>query len=121
MAEGFARHYGDGVIEPSSAGLFPASIVQPETFQVMAERGVILDAGQKPRSILLADATNLDILVNMTGQPVLRLLNGFTGHEIPWEIVDPIGMKIQVYRQVRDQIEQKVKEMVEQFLTAPPR
>ena len=117
MAEGFARRLGNGLLEASSAGLFPASIVQPETFQVMAERGMPLDPAQTPRSLLLIDAASIDLLVDMSGQPITRLLNNFQGQEILWEVPDPIGASLQVYRSVRDLIEQKVRRLIEQLKT----
>src|SRR3954464_13235438 len=47
MAEGFARAYGSDVLDIQSAGLSPASIVQPLTAQTMMERNIRLD-GQFP-------------------------------------------------------------------------
>lgn len=119
MAEGFARHLGEGAVEASSAGLYPASVIQPETFQVMAERQVSLEAS-RPRSIYLVDGSEIDLLVNMTGEPLSDLLPGFAGREIAWEIRDPIGRPIEVYRSVRDQIEKKVAELVAPIRAKPP-
>lgn len=120
MAEGFARHLGGGRLQASSAGIYPASIVQPETFQVMAERGLPLDPAQTPRSLLMVDGASIDILVDMSGQPVTRLLNNFQGREIYWEIADPIGATLPVYRAVRDAIEQKVRALVAEVTGPPP-
>ena len=114
MAEGLASHLGGNLVEASSAGLFPAPIVQPETFQVMAERGMPLDPSHTPRNILLVEGSAVDVLVNMSGQPAVRLLNGFQGRRVEWEVQDPIGMHIQVYRAVRDIIEDRVRELISQ-------
>ena len=40
MAEGFARHYGEGLFEAHSAGLAPAMRIPEETVKVMAEKGI---------------------------------------------------------------------------------
>ncbi len=113
MAEGWALELGEGVVEPSSAGLFPARIIQPETFQVMAERGVTLN-DRAPRPLHKVDGPAIDVVVNMAPAPVTPLLPGFTGREIVWKIRDPIGQPIETYRAVRDQIERKVMELIEE-------
>jgi arsenate reductase len=114
MAEAWARHLGAGVIEAESAGLFPASIIQPETIAVMEERGIKLEP-RSPRSILLLDPAQYDVLVNMAGVAVSNVMQGFGGRVVSWQVRDPIGQKIEVYRAVRDQIEQKVRELVEEL------
>lgn len=43
MAEGFARKYGSDVLEAASAGLSPASIVQPLTRKVMEAKNINID------------------------------------------------------------------------------
>ena len=107
MAEAFARHVGDGVVEASSAGIYPAPIIQPETIEVMAERGIRLEPRQ-PRNLLFEDPSKIDVLVDMSGVPVVRLLQSFAGREIVWQVRDPIGQTLEIYRQARDEIERKV-------------
>ncbi|HYM09834.1 MAG TPA: hypothetical protein VEU62_03835 [Bryobacterales bacterium] len=118
MAEAFARQLGPGVVEASSAGLYPAPIIQPETFQVLAERGIdprIAMALGPPSSLLLLNPADVDLIVNMSGLPLDPLLNGFTGRQIVWQVRDPIGQSLEVYRSARDQIEKKVAELLEQL------
>lgn len=112
MAEGFARHLGAGAVEPSSAGVFPAPIIQPETFQVMAECGMPLEEELVPRNILFLDGGRVDLLVNMSGQPAVRLLRNFQGRALDWEVPDPIGKSLPIYRAVRDEIEQRVRALL---------
>ena len=40
MAEGFARHYGKGIIEASSAGTIPADRISSLAIEVMKEKGI---------------------------------------------------------------------------------
>jgi protein-tyrosine-phosphatase len=115
MAEGFARELGGGRIEALSAGLFPAAIIQPETYRVMEERGIQLDPEQTPRSILELDGTSIDVLVDMSGRPAVRLLHRFQGRDLVWEVPDPIGQDLGVYRAVRDLIEEKVRGLLDEL------
>jgi len=114
MGEAFARHLAPDWIEASSAGLFPAPIIQPETIQVMAERQIEVE-DRKPRSIVVVDSAETDLLVNMAGVKMVHLLHGFAGRELIWHVPDPIGRSLGDYRDVRDQIEERVEELVEEL------
>lgn len=107
MAEGFARHKHASLIEASSAGLMPAAIIQPETYQVMSEKGVSLE-GMSPCELEQVEAGQIDYVVNMSGYAMLHRLNGFKGGNIVWNVPDPIGEPLDIYRKVRDRIEQLV-------------
>jgi len=119
MAEALARQLGAGVLEASSAGIFPASIIQPETFRALAERQVSLES-RGPRAVLEVDGSRVDLLVNMSGYPLAGRLAGFAGREILWRIPDPIGRTVEIYRQTRDQIEQKVLELIRELQAGNP-
>ena len=115
MAETFANHLGDAVLEASSAGIYPAPIIQPETIEVMAQRGIRLEPRQ-PRNLLFEDPTKIDLVVNMSGVPVAPLLQGFAGREIVWHVRDPMGQTPEIYRQVRDEIERKVVALLAELM-----
>lgn len=110
MAEGFARHKHANFIEASSAGLMPAAIIQPETYQVMNEKGVSME-GMSPSDLEQVEAGQIDYVVNMSGYAMLHRLNGFKGGNIVWNVHDPIGDSLETYRKVRDRIEQLVDEL----------
>ena len=112
MAEGFARHKHTGVMEPLSAGTHPASIVQPETIAIMAEKGVSLE-GQHAKPISSIPSSEVDLVVNMSGFPVMPLLPGFRGGNLVWAVTDPIGCSFEAYGTVRDRIEVLVEELAE--------
>ena len=112
MAEGFARHHYSALMEASSAGLFPAPIVQPETIAVMAEKGISLE-GQSPKPISAVDWKSMDLVVNMSGMPVLQAMPGFEGLNLMWVVQDPIGRSDKVYNKVRDRMEELVDGLAE--------
>ena len=102
MAEGFARAHGSGVIEPQSAGLAPARTIASLTHKVMLEKNIDMQyISSKGLDEIMG---GIDLIVNMSGEdlpfktraPVER-----------WDIRDPIGQSKQVYREVRDEIEQR--------------
>lgn len=109
MAEGFARKYGSDVMEPASAGLAPASIVQPLTKKVMSARKIDID-GQYPKNLDSVDIRTFDLIVNMSGStlPAGRLPMQIR----EWNVEDPIGQTEEVYCAVRDQIENEVMRLI---------
>lgn len=104
MAEGFARKYGGDVMQPASAGLSPASIVQPLTKKVMEAKNINIDL-QSPKNLNSIPVRSFDLIVNMTGAALPMRL------PVPvrdWPIEDPIGCTEEVYEAVREQIEMRV-------------
>jgi protein-tyrosine-phosphatase len=104
MAEGFARHKYSKLMEPQSAGTHPAPVVQPETIACMEEKGVDLD-GHASKPVSSIDWDQVDLLINMSGMPVLGFLPPFKGGSLIWNVKDPINKSPEIYREVRDQIE----------------
>lgn len=107
MAEGFARAYGSDVMRAASAGLMPASQIPELTHEVMREKNITLD-GQYPKAINEV-RHSFDLVVNMSGTDLA--LEPGPAMEI-WPVEDPIGRDAQVYRAVRDEIENRVMRLV---------
>jgi arsenate reductase (thioredoxin) len=108
MAEGFARAYGADVMEPASAGLAPAAIVQPLTKQVMQSKNINID-DQYPKDLSSIDVSGFDLLINMSGA---KLPPRIPVEVREWNIEDPIGRSEDVYLTVRDQIEHLVMSLI---------
>ncbi|MGH9438957.1 MAG: arsenate reductase ArsC [Terriglobia bacterium] len=108
MAEGFARKYGADVMEPMSAGLAPAAIVQPLTRKVMEAKNIRLEA-QFPKDLAAIDTSGLDLIVNMSGT---RIPGRLAAELRDWDVDDPIGAKEDVYVAVRDRIEMLVMHLI---------
>lgn len=115
MAEGFARAYGADVLEAQSAGLAPAVALVSLTHQVMLEKGIDLSESVPQRLDELAGP--FDLIVNMSGHDVSMLTDAPV--EI-WDVLDPIGESEQVFRLVRDEIEQRVRELIESLRARKP-
>jgi protein-tyrosine-phosphatase len=108
MAEGFARCYGSDVLEPESAGLAPAAIVQPMTKKVMEEKNINLD-GISPRELASLDLNRFDLIVNISGR---RIPAKLAVEVQDWNVEDPIGKDEAVYIAVRDKLEMMVMRLV---------
>lgn len=111
MAEGFAHTYGKDVMEPASAGLAPAAIVQPLTKKVMQAKNISID-NQHPKDLSAIDLPDFDLIVNMSGKKLPARV------PIPvrdWKLEDPIGQTEDVYVKVCDQIERLVMNLILEF------
>lgn len=108
MAEAIANARHADVIDAYSAGLGPAPIVQKLTFACLLEQGVELDPEMKPQALAKADWAAADLIVNMSGHGVLPVIPDYKGDILIWDIPDPIGQPMAVYRMARDLIDQQV-------------
>ena len=109
MAEAFARMFGAGHVEAESAGCRPADAVNPKAIAAMQEVGY--DLGQHhPKGLSTLSGMEYDVVVTMGCDdkcPVIK-----TKHREDWDIPVPKGMPPEKFRQVRDQIREKVKELL---------
>jgi protein-tyrosine-phosphatase len=114
MAEAFTRLYGYGKLEALSAGTMPADEVNPVVVKAMLEKGVDL-SGSKPKLITNQMVQEADAIIVMgcsaQGFCPAPLLNKV----VDWGIEDPKGKPIEKVREIRDEIETKVKELVSEI------
>jgi protein-tyrosine-phosphatase len=111
MAEAFARVHGSDVLVASSAGLFPAKGLPPDTLRAMKEKNLDL-SGQVPKGVVDLDGAKFDLILNMSGFP-LPPIGGAIVRE--WEVPDPIVMDYKRHRAVRDQIETLVMGLIREL------
>ena len=118
MAEAWARHLGTGKVEALSAGLRPLGFIAQETKAVMAEKEVSLD-GQHSKGLEAIDWDGVDLLVDMSGARVHRMLEDCGGRFTEWKVEDPFGESLESYRAVRDLLERKVRRLLADLAPAP--
>lgn len=110
MAEALARHHAADVIEAFSAGLSPLGSIAGPTRKVLLERGVAV-GDQYSKGLREADPDHAHLICNMTGMPGQSL---FPGAEVlDWDVDDPFGEDLGVYRRVCDDIEELIKNLAE--------
>ena len=111
MAEALARHHAADVIEPASAGISPLGTIADQTRQVLLERGILMP-GQRSKGTTEADIAAAQLIVNLTGIHGPALFRETVGAPIEdWEVTDPYGDEMEVYRRVCDEIEARILEL----------
>jgi arsenate reductase (thioredoxin) len=110
MAEALARHIAPDVIEASSAGLMALDYIAPPTFAVLEENGIDC-RGLASKPLRIVDLSSIDLIVNLAGRPIEKHLDGRALPVEDWEVGDPFGSDLAVYRRIRDEIECRVLEL----------
>lgn len=92
-----------------SAGTEPASHIHPEVEEVMREIGIDLSHA-KPQRLTLDLAKTASVLVTMgCGEACPYVPNLRT---IDWALPDPKGQPLEVVRAIRDEIHERVKDLI---------
>ena len=110
MAEAIAKHRAADVIEASSAGLVPFGEITAPTVAVLSEHGISVGE-QFSKPLRSADLSTADLVVNMTGKPGDSIFDVSTPPVEDWDVGDPYGFKLAVYRKIRDEIETRVENL----------
>jgi arsenate reductase len=112
MAEGFANAFGQGRLEVFSAGSSPSSRIDPLVIEVMKEKAINL-SGKRPKGLNDLPPVEMDYLVTMGCEETCPAI--LAKQVVEWQIPDPKGKPIEVFREVRDDIEDKVKTLFEEI------
>ena len=115
MAEAFARHYGMGFLDAVSAGLEPDDRVPPQVRTLMAERGIALPEFAAPKPLAVFDLSSFDLTVFLTEFDIPIEADAMLKIHTP----DTRHMNDRTLRQVRDQIEARAVEIVNQLRPRP--
>jgi len=114
MAEAFAKHYGRGKIEAASAGTMPSKEVNPVVIQAMREIGIDISKNQ-PKLLNTQIAQEADVIIVMgcgaqgiCPAPLLTKV-------VDWELEDPKGKPIEKVREIRGEIEKRVKKLINEI------
>lgn len=115
MAEGFARHYGEDFVESYSAGTHHTGQVSERAIEVMAEQGIDISR-QYSKGLSDVPFMEMDYVVTMGCCSADELCPvAYRGDKIDWPIEDPIGHSSLIFRRVRDDIEDRVKGLLEEI------
>jgi protein-tyrosine-phosphatase len=108
MAEAFANHYGSDVLTAVSSGLAPTQGVARNTVLAMEEMNIDV-SGHVPRLFNPFEAADCDIVINMAGFKLPALQ---PSDAIEWKVSDPYGSPLDIYRAVRNDLEQRVMRLI---------
>ena len=98
--------------ETTSAGTVPTSQINPIAVEVMKEVGIDISS-QKPKDLTEDMMRNATTIINMGCMDDKYCPALFLPKVIDWGIEDPKDKPIEKVREIRDEIEKKVLEIIE--------
>ncbi len=110
MAAAFTQYLAGDKIEALSAGSEPADKVNPDMVEAIQEKGIDM-AFRRTRSLNEAvSASQPDIIVTMGCSEECPVIPGAQIQD--WDLPDPAGKSMEFMRNVRNEIEKRVKDLV---------
>ena len=111
IAEGFFKKYAPKEFKVQSAGTKPILQINPIAVQSMKEIGIDIGT-QKSKGLTDEMIRNSDHIVNMGCMNKSFCPTIFLPKVIEWNLEDPKGKAIEEVREIRNEIEKMVKELV---------
>jgi arsenate reductase (thioredoxin) len=109
MAAALLDHHARGAVRVRSAGSAPADEVNPAVVEVMAELGIDVSR-EIPRKLLTEDVAASDVVVTMGCGDACPIFPGKRYED--WALTDPAGKGPDEVREVRDEIDRRVRELL---------
>jgi arsenate reductase (thioredoxin) len=114
MAAGWLRHLAGDAVEVRSAGSEPADQINPSAVAAMAEVGIDITANT-PRLLDYDTAFASDVIVTMGCGDACPIFPGKRYED--WKLDDPAGKGVDAVRPIRDEIERRVRGLLDELGT----
>jgi protein-tyrosine-phosphatase len=116
MALGFFTALASGQAVGYSGGSEPATEVNPAAVAAMAEKGIDITE-QQPKRWTDAMLHQADVVVTMGCGDTCPYVPG--RRYLDWPLADPAGQPLEAVRPVRDEIEQRVRQLLGELGVQP--
>jgi arsenate reductase len=110
MAAALTALLSRGRVDVRSAGSAPADAVHPEVIAVMREVGIDLEHA-RPKALTDAAVEAADVVVTMGCGDACPVLPG--KRYVDWEVEDPAGKTVDEVREIRDEIADRVRDLLD--------
>jgi arsenate reductase (thioredoxin) len=115
MAAGLLDHHAHGRVHVRSAGSTPADTINPAVVAVMREVGVDLSK-EFPKPLTTDAVEAADVVVTMGCGDACPVFPG--KRYLDWELDDPSGLSVEEVRPIRDDIDQRVRDLLAELVPA---
>ena len=113
MAAAFARQMGGRRVVVHSAGSAPGETLNVAVVEAMMESGIDI-SNESPQALTLDMGQSADVIVTMGCGDACPVYLGKT--YVDWELTDPAGKAIEEVRSIRDEIERRVRGLLDELL-----
>jgi protein-tyrosine-phosphatase len=114
MAAAFARRIGGNRVVVHSAGSAPGESLNPAVVEAMQERGFDI-SNERPTRLSDSMGLGADVIVTMGCGDECPFYLG--KRYVDWELPDPAGKPVEEIRPIRDDIEQRVRALLDELLS----
>jgi arsenate reductase len=115
MAAALLDHHAQGRVRVRSAGSAPAADVNPAVVAAMAELGIDISK-ELPKRLTDDAARAADVLITMGCGDACPVYPG--KRYLDWELPDPAGQGVEAVRPIRDEIDRRVRELLDELVPA---
>ena len=112
MAAGWMRHLAGDEVRVLSGGSEPAEHVNPVAIEAMAEQGIDI-ATETPQPWSDEEIRAVDVVVTMGCGDTCPVFPG--KKYLDWELEDPAGKGLDAVRPIRDDIESRVRGLLDDW------
>jgi arsenate reductase len=117
MAAALLDHHARGRVHVRSAGSTPAGEVNRVVVQAMAEMGIDISK-EVPKPLSNEVVRDADAVITMGCGDACPVYPG--KRYLDWDLPDPVGRPIQEIREIRDEIDRRVRVLLEGLAPASP-
>jgi len=116
MAAALLNQRAGGGVVVRSAGSEPASSLNPRVVQAMQEVGI--DISQEfPKPLTDDSVRSANVVITMGCGDACPIYPGKRYED--WDLEDPAGKDIETVRRIRDEIDARVRKLVEELVPSP--
>ncbi|MBU3066413.1 arsenate reductase ArsC [Nocardia sp. NEAU-G5] len=112
MAAAFLTHLGGDRIQVRSAGSAPADEVNPVAVEAMTEIGIDMST-EVPKMLTIEAVEASDVVITMGCGDACPIFPG--KRYLDWKLDDPAGQGIDAIRPIRDEIEQRIRGLLDEL------
>ena len=109
IAQAFFEKHAPSDLRAESAGQEPAEAIWPEVVEAMGEVGIDI-SDRRPKKIDLEMQLHADVAITLNCQASCPYVPGMVED---WEIDDPAGRPLDEVRKIRDEIERRVRDLID--------
>lgn len=117
LAAALAERHAHGRVGVASAGSHPASVIDPAVAAVLAEMGLPA-TGELPKPLTEQALAAADVIVTMGCGDACPVVAG--KRYLDWDIPDPAGADLATVRAIRDDIDVRVRHLIEELTAGEP-
>ncbi|MFD4613407.1 arsenate reductase ArsC [Streptomyces sp. NPDC058440] len=115
MAAAFLTHLAGDRVQVRSAGSAPADTVNPAVVEAMSEAGIDISA-EVPKVLTVEAVQASDVVITMGCGDTCPVFPG--KRYLDWELPDPAGQGVDAVRPIRDEIEKRIRGLIDEIAPA---